>query len=109
MPPGLFKNRKVIKFPFSGTEWRSQEKFRFKTSEYKITKNEKVSMKTSTKTSKRITKLIYENPPISISDLARMTGLTRQGVAWNICKLKERGILKRVGPAKGEHWQVLKK
>ena len=38
-----------------------------------------------------------------------MTGLTRQGVAWNIGKLIEKGVLKRVGPAKGGHWQVNEK
>ena len=73
----------------------------------------KTSMKTSTKTSmktgNRITKLVFENPSISISELAQVLGLSRQGVAWHIGKLKEKGILKRVGPAKGGHWQVMEK
>jgi ATP-dependent DNA helicase RecG len=96
-----------------GEAWKSQEKIRAATSEKISTENEKTSMKTSTKTSMKtsnqITNLVYENPSISISELARLTGLSRQGVAWNIGKLKEKGILKRVGPAKGGHWQVIEK
>jgi ATP-dependent DNA helicase RecG len=94
-----------------GSAWKSQEEIKSTTSEQ--TEPEGTSMKTSTKTSmktsNRITNLVYENPSISISELARMTGLSRQGVAWNIGKLKEKGILKRVGPAKGGHWQVIEK
>jgi ATP-dependent DNA helicase RecG len=94
-----------------GADWKSQEKLKSVNSGHTGTVNEKTSMKTSTKTSmktgKLITELVYENPSISISELARITGLTRQGVAWNIGKLKEKGVLKRVGPAKGGHWQVI--
>ncbi len=96
-----------------GTDWKSQEKIKSMTNHHTGTGNEETGMKTSTKTSmktgKRITELVYENPSMSISELARLTGLSRQGVAWNIGKLKEKGILERVGPAKGGHWQVIEK
>jgi len=32
--------------------------------------------------------------------------LTRDGLNWNIKKLKELGILSRVGPDKGGHWEI---
>ncbi|UCH95493.1 MAG: AsnC family protein [Candidatus Aminicenantes bacterium] len=36
------------------------------------------------KTDKRITELVYENPSISVSELARITGLTRQVLPANL-------------------------
>ena len=38
-----------------------------------------------------------------------VTGLTRRGVEWNLRKIKSEGIIKRVGPAKGGHWEVIDK
>lgn len=100
-----------------GSDWKSQEKIKSFAKEQTGTENGKTSMKTSMKSStktsmksnKQITSLIYENPSISISELARITGLSRQGVSWKIGKLKEKGFLKRLGPARGGHWQVIEK
>jgi ATP-dependent DNA helicase RecG len=97
-----------------GSVWESREKIKTGTNEKNSTadkeKNKtstKTSMKTSMKTSEMIITFIKDNPSISIAELARLTGLTRQGAAWNIDKLKKKGILKRVGPAKGGHWEVI--
>jgi len=32
--------------------------------------------------------------------------LTTRGIEWNIAKLKQKGLLKRVGSAKGGYWEV---
>jgi ATP-dependent DNA helicase RecG len=34
-------------------------------------------------------------------------GLTVKGVEWHIRKMKDAGILKRIGPDKGGHWEVV--
>jgi ATP-dependent DNA helicase RecG len=47
------------------------------------------------------------NPNISIEELAVICGLTRDGINYNIRNLKKQGILRRVGPDKGGHWEVL--
>ena len=39
-------------------------------------------------------------------DLARETGLSVRGVEWNLRKLTQVGIIRRVGPDKGGHWEV---
>ena len=44
---------------------------------------------------------------ITIADLVEETRLSRNGVKWNIDKLKEEGLVRRVGPAKGGHWEVV--
>jgi len=73
---------------------------------YKITFP--VVQKTVEKTVEKILQAIRENPKISIRELQIVTGLTRRGVEWNLRKLKNEGMIKRVGPAKGGHWGVIK-
>ena len=46
------------------------------------------------------------DPFVSIEFLCKECGLTRDGVNWNIKKLKELGIISRVGPDKGGHWEI---
>lgn len=55
----------------------------------------------------KIILLIKKNPQITQIELAEITGLSRRGVEKNIAKLKELGKLKRIGPAKGGHWEVI--
>ena len=45
---------------------------------------------------------------ISIAQLSLNTGLSVEGVRYQIAKLKSEGLLRRVGPDKGGHWEVLK-
>ena len=52
-------------------------------------------------------KSIFYNLIISI-ELAEKIGLNIIAVENNISKLKEKGLLKRVGLDKGGHWDVLK-
>lgn len=59
------------------------------------------------KTVEKILALIEANPRITQKELIEKTGLTRRGVEWNLSKLKEEGKLRRVGPDKGGHWEVI--
>ena len=55
----------------------------------------------------RIFLAIKMSPTITVSELANMTGLSIDGVKWNLRKLKSLGKLRRVGHTKGGHWEVL--
>jgi len=68
----------------------------------------KTMVKIRVKTRVKIIVLIKENPSITILELADKIGLTVKGIEWNIKKLKEDGKLKRIGPAKGGYWEVIK-
>ena len=57
----------------------------------------------------KILQAIREHSKTSIREMQIVTGLTRRGVEWNLRKLKGEGIIKRVGPAKGGHWEVIDK
>ena len=32
--------------------------------------------------------------------------LSRRGIEWQIKRLKEKGILERIGPTKGGYWKI---
>ena len=65
--------------------------------------------KTVEKTVEKILDAIKSNPKITQNELMKVIGLTRRGIEWNLAKLKEKGIVKRIGPAKGGYWEVIKK
>lgn len=61
------------------------------------------------KTVGKLLGIIMENPKITREEMALKTGLSIRGVEYNLNKLKEEGLIKRIGPAKGGHWEVLDK
>ena len=58
---------------------------------------------------KSILALIQENKNITIPELSEKISINSTATENNIAKLKEKGLLKRVGPDKGGHWEILKK
>ena len=70
---------------------------------------EKTREITREKTGENILALIGANPEITTMVLAKETGLTEKGIEWNINRLKESGRLRRVGPDKGGHWEVIRR
>ncbi|RZB31346.1 MAG: hypothetical protein SRB2_04871 [Desulfobacteraceae bacterium Eth-SRB2] len=66
----------------------------------------KSSGKTSGKTKEHIIALLRELSAATIPELADKFGVTTRAVEKQIAKLKESGRLRRIGPAKGGHWEV---
>ena len=68
-------------------------------------------MVTATRDTKdpKILAMMRENPQVTIAELAKTTGLSDRAVKKSIKKLKEGGLLRRVGPDKGGHWEVVDK
>ncbi len=84
--------------------------FRFKTvlSEKTVVKTVGETVgKPSEKPSEKILKIVGENHQVTIAELAGKTGVSPRSVERNIKKLQEEGLLKRVGPDKGGHWEVI--
>ena len=52
---------------------------------------------------------LREMPTITASQLAELTGVSVKGVEWQLNSLKKEGVVKRIGPDKGGHWEVLSK
>ncbi len=68
---------------------------------------EKTVKKTVEKTVEKTIEIITKNPTISVAEIAPLVGLTRRGVEEQIRKLKLDGVLRRVGPDRGGHWEVI--
>ena len=60
------------------------------------------------KTVEKILSAVEENPKITQKQLSEITGLTRRGIEWQLKQMKEKGIINRVGPDKGGHWEIIK-
>ena len=50
---------------------------------------------------------IRNNPNITLSEIAGNLGVSRRWIATNIKHLQDKGIVKRVGPNKGGHWEII--
>ena len=57
-------------------------------------------------TQEKILKLIKSNPSITQTQMAKVLGITRDGVSYNIKQLKDNGIIERVGATKHGYWIV---
>lgn len=62
-----------------------------------------------TENQRKILSTITSDPQASQEQIARTAGINRANVAKNLKKLVEMGLVKRVGPDKGGHWEVLSK
>jgi ATP-dependent DNA helicase RecG len=69
----------------------------------------KASGKVSGKTSGKILTLIARNNEVTIPELAKVIGVTERSIERNLRKLQEQKYLKRVGGAKGGHWELVNK
>lgn len=54
-----------------------------------------------------ILNLISKNPKISREGLSGRIGINPSAVQKHLQKLKKMGLLERIGPAKGGHWEVI--
>jgi ATP-dependent DNA helicase RecG len=52
--------------------------------------------------------LINKNPSITTTELSGRLNVTRRTIMSDIDKCKSAGILRRVGPDRGGHWEVVK-
>ena len=61
-----------------------------------------------TDSQQEILKVIKDNPAISASGIVvKIGGITLDGVKYNLKALQQKGILKRVGPKFGGHWEII--
>lgn len=57
-------------------------------------------------TQNRIAEIMRDNPQITISELSKIIGMSNSGIKKNIAKLKEDGVIERVGSGKSGSWKV---
>lgn len=57
-------------------------------------------------TQRRIVELMKEEPGITIAKLSELIGIGNSGIKKNIVKLKELGVVERLGSDKTGSWKV---
>ena len=57
----------------------------------------------------RIINLIKNNPQITSRTIAIELNMARSGLIKHLNKLQESGVIRRVGPNKGGHWEIVNK
>ena len=65
------------------------------------------ALESAPETALQIIDEIRNNPNITLSEIARNLGVSRRWIATNIKHLQDKGIVKRVGPNKGGHWEII--
>ena len=71
-----------------------------------IENEKKVTVKVTVKQQK-ILKAIKDNPFITQDELSKVIGLSRKSIIQNMNKMKDNGLIKRVGAAINGHWAIL--
>ena len=89
-------------YSFDADNERDKEKTTQKSSQ-------KGSQKSSQKSSQKILSLITENAQITTQEMADLLDISRRAVAKQLANLQTEGIVKRVGPDNGGHWEVHEK
>ena len=46
-------------------------------------------------------------PEATRKDIAKEAGITADGVKYHLERLQKKGSIRRVGPDKGGHWEIL--
>lgn len=79
------------------------------TQETSITTQETIeATQEKTNRSMEILELIKQNPNINRQEIAKVLGdITEDGVKYHLSKLKQQGVLERVGSSKAGHWNVI--
>jgi len=73
---------------------------------------EKVTIKVTervTGNQRKIIEFISINKFVTVRELSLKVGISERKIKENISKLKKKGFLKRIGPAKGGHWEIIEK
>jgi ATP-dependent DNA helicase RecG len=60
-----------------------------------------------TRNQQQILELLRQYPHMAARELAQQVGISSRKIEQNIARLKELELLKRIGPARGGHWEVL--
>ena len=69
----------------------------------------RTTQKSVQKSVQKIVDFLSENPNITTQEMANLLGINRSIVARHIKTLQEKGIIRRVGPDKGGHWEIIEK
>lgn len=77
-----------------------------KTNNSTQTSTQKVVGSTQTSTQEQILNILREYPQTSRKELAKIIGITEDGIKKKLANLKKAGMIERIGADNGGHWEV---
>jgi len=103
--PNFYENHGVVKIIFELTDISKPKnsKLNGELNEQK----DQILKKTVGETVGEILSILKKNPLATRNEISKKTGLSIRGVEWNLKILKDKGVIKRIGPNKGGHWEIL--
>ena len=96
----FYFERADVRFSVSDTQGDNQDGTTEKSSQ-------KTTRKSSQKSLQKVIELILVDDKITTQEMADKLEISRRAVAKTIAKLQSAGILRRVGPDKGGHWEII--
>jgi len=101
-------NENKVHFEFSDSFWLTIHSNK-KVSDRVVEKVVEKVVENLSENQKQIIELVGGDNYITAYEIGKSIGISQRKVQENMAKLKEIGILKRIGPAKGGHWQIIDK
>ena len=68
---------------------------------------QKQRQKTTQKTTQKIISEIRKNSTVTRLQLAERCGISPDGIKWQLRKLQQQGVIRRVGSDRGGHWEIV--
>ena len=68
---------------------------------------EEATQTTTQTTTQKIIELMRQNREISIDEIAQKCGITRDGVNYQIKRMKQKNLIRRIGFDNGGHWEII--
>ncbi|PIP36692.1 MAG: hypothetical protein COS92_05095 [Desulfobacterales bacterium CG07_land_8_20_14_0_80_52_14] len=92
---------------FFRTTFQRSPEFALKVGKEGTEKSSEKLVEGLTESQKKILMLVARNPSVSKKAMAQSLGISTTAIDKNLAKLKAKGVLRRVGPAKGGHWDIV--
>ena len=92
---------------FANREHLQQDIQSFVDSQNEVERKTSNSGEKNKESREKILELLRENPKLTTAGLAQAVGISSKGVDKQLAHLKREGLLRRIGPDKGGHWEVV--
>ncbi len=69
--------------------------------------SKKTTHKSNQKSDQKILCIMKERPNVTIAELMEILGMSESGVKKTIRRLKDKNLIRRIGPDKGGHWEAI--
>ena len=107
----IFAKERFFRNLLLGEQWDLRNRYLHihPTDEWRVQANlgENVAVNVA-ETVEKIVNILSQSPSATVRELSEILGLSRRGVEEQMKSLKQKGIIRCIGPDKGGYWEVVK-